>query len=310
MNNNLKLGLVLSGGGAKGAYQLGVFKAMSELRLTNSVSAISGCSIGSINALAFAAKSNIRTNALWKALTKFAKSELPDEKTIDELNLKIDDYLKSSNKVSTIEFLKENASSDYKLMFSVLSFFLNADAAKKSGIDIYSCVYDIEASKPTYIKVSDLSVYDFIKVTCASASLPFIVKPVLYEGRYYLDGGADNRVYKRQNADSVALAPLLTQNLESSILVYLNHQTRQDIKTIETNNVIEICPSRPLEDKPGGGTLDFSSAKVRAHRELGYKDAIKVLTPFAKAFRSNDDIKPLLSQNIDNVSKIIKEITE
>ncbi len=307
MDNNLKLGLVLSGGGAKGAYQLGVFKAMSELRLTNSVCAVSGCSIGSINALAFAAGSNIRTNALWKALTAFAKNELPDKKIADELNQKIDDYLKEKDKIPTISFLEENAASDYKVMFSALSFILNAEAAKKSNIDIYSCIYDIEASKSVYIKVSDLAIFDLTKVICASASLPFIVKPVQHDGRYYLDGGANSKVYKNQNADSVALAPLLPLNLDHTILVYLNHRTRQDVKTIKEHNVIEICPTRPLEDSPGSGTLDFSAAKIRSHRELGYKDAMNVLTPFAQAFKDNINIEELLSANIDNVSKIIEE---
>ncbi len=144
-------------------------------------------------------------------------------------------------------------------------------------------------------------------MTCASASLPFIVKPVKYEGRYYLDGGADNKVYKRQNADSVALVPLLSLNLDSTIVVYLNHRTRQDISTIRKNNVIEICPSLPLEDSPGSGTLDFSAAKIRSHRELGYKDAMRVLTPFAAAFKNSEDIKPILDENIEYVSKIIEE---
>ena len=49
------LGLVLSGGGAKGAYQAGVWKALCELGLANRVQAISGTSIGAINAAAFAA---------------------------------------------------------------------------------------------------------------------------------------------------------------------------------------------------------------------------------------------------------------
>lgn len=42
---DLKLGLVLSGGGAKGAYQLGVWKAMEELDLSRMVRAVSGSSV-------------------------------------------------------------------------------------------------------------------------------------------------------------------------------------------------------------------------------------------------------------------------
>ena len=49
-----RMGLVLSGGGAKGAYQAGVFQAMEEAGLCPRVEAISGCSIGAMNALLFA----------------------------------------------------------------------------------------------------------------------------------------------------------------------------------------------------------------------------------------------------------------
>jgi predicted acylesterase/phospholipase RssA len=51
--NNLKLGLVLSGGGAKGAYQLGVWKAVEELDLSRMVRAVSGSSVGSLNGFMF-----------------------------------------------------------------------------------------------------------------------------------------------------------------------------------------------------------------------------------------------------------------
>ena len=40
----MKLGLVLSGGGGKGAYELGVWKALKELNLNKYISVFSGSS--------------------------------------------------------------------------------------------------------------------------------------------------------------------------------------------------------------------------------------------------------------------------
>ena len=51
--NDLRLGLVLSGGGAKGAYQLGVWKAMDEFGLRRMVKAVSGPSVGYLNGFTF-----------------------------------------------------------------------------------------------------------------------------------------------------------------------------------------------------------------------------------------------------------------
>lgn len=56
-----KTGLVLSGGGARGAYQVGVLKAMSEMHpkeSANPFSIISGTSAGALNAVALASSAN------------------------------------------------------------------------------------------------------------------------------------------------------------------------------------------------------------------------------------------------------------
>ena len=47
------IGLVLSGGGARGAYEIGVWKAICELGLDKRIVAISGTSVGGINAAMF-----------------------------------------------------------------------------------------------------------------------------------------------------------------------------------------------------------------------------------------------------------------
>lgn len=60
------LGLVLSGGGAKGAYEVGVWQELVEQGLYKRVAAISGTSVGAINASMFAAV--VETNkcaSLW-----------------------------------------------------------------------------------------------------------------------------------------------------------------------------------------------------------------------------------------------------
>ena len=47
-------GLVLSGGGAKGAYEVGVWKALEDYGITDDITVISGTSVGALNAALFA----------------------------------------------------------------------------------------------------------------------------------------------------------------------------------------------------------------------------------------------------------------
>jgi len=53
MNIDKKYGLVFCGGGGKGAYQIGVWKALNELKITAKIKSVSGASVGSLNALLF-----------------------------------------------------------------------------------------------------------------------------------------------------------------------------------------------------------------------------------------------------------------
>jgi NTE family protein len=67
----MKLGLVLSGGGARGAYQVGVVKALAQLKLEPSV--VAGASIGALNGAIVAASTSMTEAAtqleeLWLSL--------------------------------------------------------------------------------------------------------------------------------------------------------------------------------------------------------------------------------------------------
>lgn len=70
-NNDSKVGLVLSGGGAKGAYQVGVLRYMAEAGMQ--VDAVSGASIGALNGAIVANAKNLteasqHLNELWQLL--------------------------------------------------------------------------------------------------------------------------------------------------------------------------------------------------------------------------------------------------
>lgn len=71
--NSDKVGLVLSGGGAKGAYQVGVVKYLAEAGIE--VQSVSGASIGALNGSIIAGASNMqeafqRLNSLWQELSE------------------------------------------------------------------------------------------------------------------------------------------------------------------------------------------------------------------------------------------------
>ena len=64
-----KLGLVLAGGGGKGAYEIGVWQALRDLGLEPSVAAVSGTSVGALNAALFATGDLERARTVWRDLS-------------------------------------------------------------------------------------------------------------------------------------------------------------------------------------------------------------------------------------------------
>ena len=60
------IGLVLSGGGAKGSYEIGVWQAICEADLDKRIGAISGTSVGSLCAVLFSSVGNPkRCESIW-----------------------------------------------------------------------------------------------------------------------------------------------------------------------------------------------------------------------------------------------------
>lgn len=65
-----KLGLVFGGGGGKGSYQIGVWRALRKLGLENRVQVVSGTSIGSLNGALFIKGDLCQAENLWMSIAK------------------------------------------------------------------------------------------------------------------------------------------------------------------------------------------------------------------------------------------------
>lgn len=79
-----KIGLVLSGGLAKGAYQFGVIKAINELINYDSITAISASSVGILNAYAYINHELDTAEKIWqsvncKNMTQFIRNVLQSD---------------------------------------------------------------------------------------------------------------------------------------------------------------------------------------------------------------------------------------
>ena len=65
---NKGYGLVLNGGGAKGAYQIGAWAALRQLELYEEITAVSGTSVGALNALLISQDDFDKAINVWKTI--------------------------------------------------------------------------------------------------------------------------------------------------------------------------------------------------------------------------------------------------
>ncbi|MGN0389515.1 MAG: patatin-like phospholipase family protein [Wujia sp.] len=268
MEDNKGIGLVLSGGGGKGAYQVGVLKVLQEQGLLDDVTAIAGASIGAVNAMLFAMGDIKIMYDAWKEI---------DMDTVFDIDL--------------------NMIAERRLYFSrnemlaMLERFIDIEKIKADKRDIYFSISKVnevqEAVSVEYRKLSDYDVETIKKLLLASTALPVMYEPVEIDGNQYRDGGM---------LDNEPIQPLYDAGIRQFIVIGLKAGKVLNTDKWPDAQFITIYPSHDLGDLIEG-TLNFSDRAKEFRQMLGEKDALRAL----KTKFHPDDIyirmEPVLAQN-------------
>lgn len=232
--------LVLSGGGAKGAYQVGAFKAFLEYPIK--INMVSGSSVGGINALLYATLSNSKIEELW------------DNFTFDDFFEEDDNPFNGLSSRDTLErLLRENIIED-KLL---------------GAIPIFNTIC-VDSFTPEYKLLNNKDIDTMVKIVLATSALPVIYSTVEIEGKVYQDGGI---------ADNLPVAPLYNLGAKEFISISLSNELRFDKYEYPVKNLIEIYPYKDLGGL-FSGTLNFDKNYLDFLKEVGYKDAKRALNNF------------------------------
>lgn len=287
--NDYSIGLVLAGGGAKGAYEAGVFKALYDMEIVSQIKVISGTSVGAVNALLLAMNDGSIIDESWNSIS-YSRFIANEEKTRTQKLSHIIDKVRG-NEGSILEQLSLN---DMGLLSQsgirrFIKDYVDASVVKKNHRTIYACAYDIAEDKPEYFKLNNCNEEEIIDRVLASCAIPFIFKPIVIEGKKYADGGIHSPEYRKGNVDNVPLEPLKKHNCDLIIVVHLSYKNSIDRKGFPENNIVEIFPSSPLEIINGIGGLTISSGTLKSHIDMGYRDAMVTLAPvIMKILRGHD----------------------
>lgn len=267
-----KYGLCFSGGGGKGAYEIGVWKALKYLGKVFDITAVSGASVGAVNGVLFAAGDYEHAEKLWKSISSKEVISLSAEvlRSGDGLSNKA-----ISSRDNLLEILNREIDYD-KVKFSSVKVYANTSVIEESLVfperpeEIKPNLHRyIDSMSEKYYCLNDLGEDKIIQVLLATTAFPAVYPSVNMDGERMADGGL---------TDNVPIRPLVDEaGCSNLIVVMCGKDNEYDIYTASrAEEIIEIRPSRNIGDFIDG-TLDFKSESVNFRIQLGFYDTLRAL---------------------------------
>lgn len=304
-------GLVLAGGGAKGAYQAGVIQYISEIGVNPHI--IAGTSIGALNGAVLASSINFsegvkKVNALWEKLGRttiiypnagaaikianyFAKSAMPNFTEWIINFLETAGIIKNKNCLfdpMPIENFLREAIVPSQLRNGTELWIAAFPSLHIPGIDYDLLMAAIDlfrariGTKAHWLRVQDCPDDETLyTLLLASAAIPLAFPKRMVNNQLYVDGGL---------ADNVPLGALAARGITHAIVVHLENGSVWDRHKFPNQTIIEIRPVDPINklDIPVIGNLDslldFSFERISFLKQRGYKDAKYYLEPIIRTF--------------------------
>ncbi len=308
MLNNF--GFVFSGGGAKGAWQLGVWKAFEEKGYR--AKAVSGTSVGALNACLYAQGDIKKATCAWNEIDSWRLLH-PDlfniiMKGLPTALAKAFWTCHNFPATTIMELLgissKEDGFCLQDGLQELIEHHLNLNR-RNLWLPIFVCAHSIEKSCPEYFAINskdDWSPKEITDILLASAAIPVIYSSVNIRGKEYNDGGGGvlNFLfdYESDEYDNAPKAPLQRLPLDLIITLELDFKNNNDCiqKTKKGFHTAKIVPSKHLGDFIDG-TIKFEQSFVNELIDLGYKDGLKWLNHNEvqldlESFLSNSTILP------------------
>ena len=267
----MSLGLVLAGGGGKGAYEIGVWKALKEYGIDKNISCVSGTSVGGLNAALFTKGNFEQGLKVWESMSPDKILQINPDKIISlfsKFNLPATILTALGNKLG---FLKSEGVFGQKGLESIIKESLN-DGDLKEKIPLYICATDVSSKsswKPLYKKLNGLPHEDIVKYLLATSAIPIAFPTTIVEDIELLDGFL---------TDNTPMKPLIEIEKCDKIIVVLlgRSETIVEEKAKYPHvNFWEIVPSG--DTKEALGSLNFKAESATALIEMGYQDTTKIL---------------------------------
>lgn len=260
----MKRGLVLEGGGAKGAYHMGVYKALVDEGVE--INGVTGTSIGALNGAMIAQGDYKKCIELWKELSIDMVVNVSEEelKELENIKLDLDNIVSLGESIGQII---SNKGLDITPLKNLIINNIDEEKLRKSKIDFGLVTVNLTKREALELFKEDINYGDMTKYILASAYLPSFRSEKL-NGNVFIDGAF---------YDNLPFSMLIEKGYDEIILVRTHALGL--IKDIEkTNKDIKYLQIEPSQDL--GKMHDFNKDLALRNIKLGYYDCLKALRKY------------------------------
>ena len=250
-------GLALEGGGARGAYQIGAWKALKEAGVK--INAVAGTSVGALNGALICMGDLGQAERIWSEMTYSAVMEVDDslmERFMDN---------KLPFKELFHEFLKiiGEGGVDVTPLRRLIHEYIDEKKIRESGIAFNLLTFSLTDKKELDLSLEDIPEGLLEDYLLASAYLLGFKNEELH-GKRYMDGGMFN---------NLQVGSLVDGGCENIIAIRIYGPGREPKVKLPQGAVrYEIAPRVKL-----GNILDFNARRSRQNMKIGYYDAMRMI---------------------------------
>ena len=314
-----QFGIVLAGGGAKGAYQVGAVSYLAELGIEPQI--IAGTSIGALNGGVLASNGSFKQAArrlaqVWDKLgtigiirsrlrSSLTEADIP---TLQQrlVNLQAQLELQALFDPEPIEeVLKEaidldalrNGTEFWVTVFPTLKLWI--------GSTLVDVVRARTGTNAHWLCAQDCPDEEIYNLLLASAAIPIAFPCRNINGQGFVDGGL---------ADNVPLKPLAARGCTHAIVIHLGNGAAWSRHSFPGQTVIEIRPEKPIQksNTPVVGLaeafFDFSTQRIAELKQRGYNDAKCCMEPVIHTFISVKEQRRSHHRLLDSTQMLLDDL--
>ena len=263
LDRKKKYAIALQGGGARGGFEVGVWKALREAGI--SYNAVAGTSVGALIGAMMTVGDLETAEKAWAEMSIDKVISIPDEYEDGLRSLVSYDFSREGIKSfapALFEILK-NGGLDVGPLRAWMHASIDPEKIRSSDVEFFITTLDLTDMQGLYVRVKDLPAENIVDMLLASAYHPSFKLETL-GGRFYSDGGL---------VDQLPITPLIESGYRDIIAVKMPGMgVSRTVPKLPDLNIHYIESSKEL-----GGVLNFDPEQGKLDMRIGYLDAYRAL---------------------------------